>query len=526
MVWLSVAVLLPRGVVAQVPHPEPFPTPAPRSEEPKEDPARQFLFPLAIDWEIQLPDVPVTWPAYDAAHAYVPTRSGELFAVSLDSGEILWCSEVDTLSPPVMGDRTIFVAANQAIVALETTIGDQRWRVSVGGEFSAPLLWDTGWLVACLEGGDILVLRGDTGELIWRRNLGATCRARPAIGGSSLYVPQEDGQLRAVDLRTGEPLWDQQLGGAVEQVLPLGNRLFTGSADNFFYSLSASDGRIRWRWRTGADITGEPLADQSHVYFGALDNVFRALDRSHGAQRWKQELPMRPIWGPSLMDKIVVLSGLGPEIRGYRTKDGEPAGFFIAPSELAAPPHLADGETADERRVYALTGDGMLLALLPRVDPLLEPLEAPLPGKPFPPPEPLGVLPGRRIGLPPHRLADQYLGVPIGLPPALQAAEVIGIPIGHPPADNDLPGVALGFPEPLPPSTPPGRPLSEPPPYWFEFGGIELGFPPIPDSLRLPGRQLSIPPPPRDPLPIELPGRSVGAPPPPPATAAEAAAVP
>ena len=496
-----------------------------REKEPEKDPAREFLFPLRVDWETQLPDVPVTWPTYDAEHAYIPTRSGELFAVSLNSGEILWCSEVDAELPPVMGDRTIFVAGDQAIYALETTIGDRRWRIPVGGDFSAPLLWDAGWLVACLDGGDVLTLRGDTGELLWRRNLGATCTARPAIGGSSLYVPLTDGRLRAVDLRTGEPLWDQQLGGAVTDVLPLGDRLFTGSVDNFFYAIAAADGRILWRWRTGADIAGAPLADRARIYFGALDNVFRALDRRHGAQRWKQELPMRPIWGPSLIDEIIVLSGLGPEIRGYRTDDGEPAGFFIASSELAAPPYVADAEAADDRRVYALTGDGLLISLLHRIDPLLEPLEL-LPGTLFPPPERLGILPGRRLGLPPRRSTERYLGKSIGLPPPLRAVEVHGIPLGHPPDWYDLPGIALGFPVPLPPSTPPGRTLSPPPPYWFEFRGIELGLPPIPDSLRLPGRQLSLPPPPVDPLTIELPGRAVGPPPPPPAPVAVEAPVP
>jgi hypothetical protein len=81
--------LIPVPASAQEPRPRPFPTPVLREKEPEKDPAREFLFPLRVDWETQLPDVPVTWPTYDAEHAYIPTRSGELFAVSLNSGEIL-----------------------------------------------------------------------------------------------------------------------------------------------------------------------------------------------------------------------------------------------------------------------------------------------------------------------------------------------------------------------------------------------------------------------------------------------------
>ena len=504
---------------AQQLRPVPFPSPAPPRVEPETDPARDFLFPMQIDWSTQLPDVPVTWPTYDAERAYVSTRSGELFAVSLTGGEILWCSEVDTESPPVMGDRAIFLAGDQAIYALETTIGDRRWRVPVGADFSAPLLWDTGWLVACLEGGDVLALRGDSGEVLWRRNVGSTCRVRPAIGGSSLYVSLDDGRLSALDLTTGEPIWDSQLGDAVTEVLPLGDGVYVGSVDNYFYSLAASNGRIRWRWRAGADIVGTPLADSSRVYFGAMDNVFRALDRRHGAQRWKQDLRMRPIWGPRLIDEIVVLSGLGREIRGYRTEDGAPAGFFLAPSELAAPPHIIAGAVADDRRLYALTGDGLFLSLLHRIDPLLEPMER-LPGTPLPAFTTLGVLPGLRLGLPPRVSTALYLPGAVGLPPPLQPVEVHGTRIGHPPAPNDLPGLTIGFPPPLAPATMLGRVLPLPPtPYWFEIRGIELGYPPIPTSLRLPGIQLSFPPPPRDPLPIELPGTKLALPPPAPVIA-------
>ena len=35
----------------------------------------------------------------------------------------------------------------------------------------------------------------------------------------------------------------------------------------------ATDGRVDWRWRTGGDVIGKPVADERYVYFVALDNV-------------------------------------------------------------------------------------------------------------------------------------------------------------------------------------------------------------------------------------------------------------
>ena len=483
---------------AQQPVPFPFPQPTPKQDEPEEDRTRDFLFPLKLDWSTWLPDPPASWPAYDARHAYVPTRAGEVCAISLAEGQLQWCVEAQTAMPVVIGDRTIFVAGADGIYALETTIGDQRWRAPLETAFSAPLLWDSGWLVACLEDGGVAALRGDTGETIWRQTFEATCRSTPAIGGDQLFLPLEDGRLLAVQLTTGEAMWSQQLGGEVTEVLPLGERLYTGSVDNYFYALDGADGRILWRWRTGADIVGQPLVDQSRVFFVSRDNVVRALDRNHGAQRWKQPLELRPIWGPSMLDKTIVVSGLSPEIRGFTAEDGRPAGFFYAPTELAAPPHLADGETADDRRVYALTGNGEFLSLLHRIEPLLVPLEI-IPGTAFPLPTSIGVLPGRRLGLPPRLTGGFYLPGPVGLPQPVEPVMIVGTPIGLPPAEHDLPGRALGFPPALPATTLPGRPQSFPPaPYWFEPPGVDRGFPPVPapPEIRLPGQQLSLPPPP------------------------------
>ncbi len=517
---LLVAAARPARVDAQQPIPFPFPQPTPKQEEPEEDRARDFLFPLKLDWSIWLPDPPAAWPAYDDVHAYIPTRAGEVCAISLSAGEVQWCVESETNAPLASGDRSVFVAGTDAIHALETTIGDLRWRTPVDSTFSAPLLWDSGWLVACLDGGGVIAVRGDTGETIWRRVLDATCRAKPAIGGDRLFLPLEDGRLLAVSLTSGEPIWSQQLGGAVTDVLPLGERLYTGSHDNYFYALAGEDGRILWRWRTGADIVGQPLVDRSRVFFTSRDNVVRALDRNHGAQRWKQPLPMRPLWGPATIDATLVISGLSPEIRGYSAKDGEPTGFFLAPTELAAPPHLVDGETADARRLYALTGNGEFLSLLHRVDPLVVPLEV-LPGTALPIPTSLGVLPGLTLGLPPWVTPRVYLPGSVGLPQPVEPVVIVGTPIGLPPAEHDLHGRALGFPPSLPPTTLPGRPGRYPPtPYWFELRGIEVGLPPSPEipetGNELPGQQLSLPPPPFEPPRIDLPGTLLSLPPPPP----------
>ena len=312
-------------------------------------------------WSVAL-GAPSTWPAYDDTHAYVPLRDGQLVAVTLATGEARWAIDRPTELRPAAGDGSVFVASGQSLLALERDSGLVRWQASVDGTVSAPLLWDTGWLIAAVDNGDLVALRGTDGREIWRRQLGGGIRIHPSIAGQRLFVPMADGRILGLDLTSGEQLWARALGGSPTRILALDD-LFVGSTDNFFYSLSPKNGVVNWRWRTGADIIGRPVADEDRVYFLSLDHVLRALDRRSGVQRWTQAVPIRPMTGPRPAWDTLIISGVSPEILSYRMIDGEPTGFYLAPTELAAPPHVIEDPSPEGPSVVILTGDGNLVGL-------------------------------------------------------------------------------------------------------------------------------------------------------------------
>ena len=64
---------------------------------------------------------------------------------------------------------------------------------------SAPLVARSGWVIAALETGDVLALRGADGTEVWRQTLGAAVVTSPAIDGDRLYLPGADGMVRALD---------------------------------------------------------------------------------------------------------------------------------------------------------------------------------------------------------------------------------------------------------------------------------------------------------------------------------------
>jgi outer membrane protein assembly factor BamB len=199
------------------------------------------------------------------------------------------------------------------------------WQLPLEDPLAAPPAYENGWLVVATQGGKIAALRADTGGIVWQRDIGSPAHTRPTLFDDRVYVPANDGRIVALKIESGEPVWERRLGGAPAEILSLGERMYVGTSDNFFYCLIAKDGTVDWRWRTGGDVVGQPVADERYVFFVALDNLLRAMDRKTGAQVWVRPLPVRPIAGALLAGSTLLVAGLPAQLRAFNAKDGTPA---------------------------------------------------------------------------------------------------------------------------------------------------------------------------------------------------------
>ena len=276
-------------------------------------------------------------PAYDATHAYFPIEGDRLVAYALPAGTRAWMVASRLVHPPVAGDGLVFLVEADTLIARRASDGSIAWQRPLADQLAVRPTYDNGWLIAATTSGDVLAYRATDGELIWRRSLAAAAHAPAALADDRVYVPTADTRIVALRVDDGEPIWERRLGGAPNEILALPQRLYAGAADNFFYCLMAKDGRIDWRWRTGGDIVGQPIADERHVYFAALDNVLRAMDLKSGAQVWMRPLPVRPITGPVRAGATILVAGQPAQLRAFAAKDGTPVpGEPIVPGAPAA----------------------------------------------------------------------------------------------------------------------------------------------------------------------------------------------
>jgi outer membrane protein assembly factor BamB len=359
--------------------PRPHPLPAP----PKIDRTLPSLLPVAPVWTLALNNQFTAPPGYDQMRVYFAIDGDRVVAYEILSGVQTWLASVRSQMQPVSGGGLLFLVEPDALTALNVTDGSVAWQVPFAEKLSVRPVWDNGWLVLCTEPGEILALRAADGHLVWRRSLESRAHALPALAVDRVYVPTTNNRVVALRIDNGELLWERRLGGSPNDILALDERLYAGAKDNFFYCLMAKDGRVAWRWRTGGDAIGLPIAHEGRVYFVALDNVLRALNLKSGVQLWMRPLALRPAWGAVRAGSTIIVAGLMASLPAYDMKDGKPAGELTAAKDVAAPPHALEEPGTKRPMVLFVTHDiakGASAALVARsFEPAITPV-APLPG--------------------------------------------------------------------------------------------------------------------------------------------------
>ena len=167
------------------------------------------LFPLRLRWAAELDAPPSAGIATDNRRVFVPLTTGGLIAVNVDNGAVVWRSDVATTVRPAVADDHVYVVGGDALQALDVASGRAAWRVPLTAAVSAPVVARSGWVIAALETGEVLALRGADGTEVWRQQLAAPVVAPPAIDGDRLYLPGADGTVRALSVATGAAIWTQ-----------------------------------------------------------------------------------------------------------------------------------------------------------------------------------------------------------------------------------------------------------------------------------------------------------------------------
>jgi outer membrane protein assembly factor BamB len=202
--------------------------------------------------------------AFEEGRIFATGGFAQVVALDADSGKEVWRASVEApirSAPTVNGGRVFAVTVENQVVALAASTGRQLWTYSAASTptilmgAAAPAV-DGGVVIAPFTNGEVVALRVDNGALLWNETVVAVRRteaaaslpdiaARPVIDRGRVYVVGHSGVIVAIDLRTGQRVWDAPVSGVYGPWIA-GDFLYVISIDSEVVCVDVRSGRILW----------------------------------------------------------------------------------------------------------------------------------------------------------------------------------------------------------------------------------------------------------------------------------------
>jgi outer membrane protein assembly factor BamB len=276
---------------------------------------------------------------------YIGSGYGEVMALDAASGKVLWRVKVNAPihSPPTVADDRVFVVTvENELDVLSAVDGNKLWShnglpepAGLAGGASPAVAGDL--VVVPYSSGELYALRIENGRPLWNDSLAAAqpvgalssladIRGAPVIDRDRVFAISHSGLMVSIDLRTGDRVWEQDIGG-VHAPWVAGDFIYVLSADNQLICLTRADGRVRWA---------------------------RELPQWENPEKKRDPI----VWsGPVLAgDRLIVVSSQG-EAFSVSPYTGEALGRDDFPDGVFINPIVAD------KTLYVLTDEADLVAL-------------------------------------------------------------------------------------------------------------------------------------------------------------------
>ena len=227
-------------------------------------------------------------PAVDAAAglAFVGTSTGRLYAVFISgssAGTLAWSSGLGggSVQSPVFDGTNVYAASTSGkVVKLAESTGTAVWSATVAGVSTAPSLDPAGGILAVPTSSGVTALSTATGTSPW--SFAAPGAISPMLAAGTMYVGSSNDNFYAVSESTGQQIWSQTTGGAIQDsgALSLSSTgsvtgLFVGSADGRLYFLNPSTGGVQLHAKLGGSAHG--LAVSGNMIFAAPTGVMEGV---------------------------------------------------------------------------------------------------------------------------------------------------------------------------------------------------------------------------------------------------------
>ena len=193
----------------------------------------------------------------------------------------------------------------------------------------------------------------------------------PAFSGSSLFFVDPEGNVKSMDVNSGEVLWDSELEIIVSTGIVAGfGRLFLSDDQGNLICLNQDDGSLLWKSFAGGEVLANVDVDAGLVVVKTASGFLNAFDIETGVEEWSYRsqtpnLTVRGSSSPVIDENLVYATFDNGRIGAFNLKTGLPVwdgaiSFTEGVSELD---NLIDADSSpvlEGNRIYTVNFQGNL----------------------------------------------------------------------------------------------------------------------------------------------------------------------
>ncbi len=216
------------------------------------------------------------------------------------------------------------------------------WTFEAGSPLWAGATFADGTVYVGGQDGQLHALDARTGRKRWSFRAGGPIRTRATVAGADVYFQADDGYLYRLAAASGEERWRVRVVEKPIERLPFdnpksrydrfgsdvtvaGGRLYLGTHDGRVLAVDPARGERLWEFASGDSVLAAPAVADGRVVFGSFDGHVYALEASTGKLLWKRDTRGAVVSTPAVVGDRVVVGNRSYDLLGLDARTGEPA---------------------------------------------------------------------------------------------------------------------------------------------------------------------------------------------------------
>jgi outer membrane protein assembly factor BamB len=224
---------------------------------------------------------------------FAPASNNILYALDLD-GRLQW--EFPTEEPlwasPVWSENCMCiyqVSMDHHLYALDPENGDLLWKSEdLGGPIvSPPAISESGLIIISTFNNEVIALGEDSHDVEWRFSTSDWAWASPVVDQDQVYVSDISGLFYALEIATGDVLWQVQPGGGIYDSPVIVDELILFSTEASSLAAVSREGVVQWNQPIEGKLYAGPISGGDKLLLAPSESEYYliALNQS-GVRTW------------------------------------------------------------------------------------------------------------------------------------------------------------------------------------------------------------------------------------------------